>query len=86
MMGETVQRKIKFQIGTRTGIYYSDNPGTRDNNYFSGKIWASEVIGKLIKLSLELWDTRNTELHDATPEGQNRIQRLRAIQLVDTNT
>ena len=63
-------------------LYYRDNPDTRDSKYFNGKLWASKLIGKLIKISLDLWDKRNKVLHGNTLEGQNRVQRGRAVQLV----
>ena len=75
---------FKGRLSTKwaQGCYYKDNPATRDVNHFSGKIWSSKVIGKLIEVALELWDTRNKALHDITIEEQNRIQRVRAIQTV----
>ena len=45
-------------------------------------MWASKVIGTLIEISLELWDTRNKVLHGNTLEEQNRVKRVGAIQLV----
>ena len=62
-----------------------DNPETRNNPRYTGKIRASKIIGKLIEISLELWNTRNSELHGLAPAEERQIQRVRAIQVVTKN-
>ena len=63
-------------------LYYQDNPDTRGAKFYSGKQWAKLVVGKLIGISLHLWDTRNKVLHGTTVQEQNQIQRIRVIQVV----
>ena len=60
---------------------YNNNSDISDINHFSGIIWASKVIGKLIKISMELCDKRNRALHGTTSEEKHRIQRGRAIHI-----
>ena len=63
-------------------LYYQDNPDTRGAKFYSGKQWAKLVVGKLIGISLHLWDTWNKVLHGTTVQEQNQIQRIRVIQVV----
>ena len=74
--------RISSKWAQAQDLYYRDNPDTRDSKYFNGNLWASKVIGKLIEISLDLWDTRNKVLHGHTLEEQNRVQRVKTIKLV----
>ena len=80
--GQLFKGRLSSKWGEAQGCYYKDNPDTRDSNHFSARTWSSKVIGKLIEIALELWDTRNKVLHGITIEEQNKIQRLQAIQTV----
>ena len=67
--------RLSSKWGEARDIYYNDNSDISDINHFSGIIWASKVIGKLIKISMELCDKRNRALHGTTSEEKHRIQR-----------
>ena len=68
--------------GQDRDIYYRDNPDTREGKYYNAKIWAAKMIGKLIEISLDLWETRNGIMHGNILEEQNGIKRVRTMQLV----
>ena len=59
--GQLLKGRLSDKWKRAQDLYYQDNPDTRDVNYFSGNIWASKVIGKLVDISLELWDTRKKD-------------------------
>ena len=50
--GQLFKGRLSSKWGQAQEIYYRENSETRETQYFSGKIWASKVIGKLIKISL----------------------------------
>ena len=54
-------------------MYYHENSEIREANYFSGNIWASKTIRIFIEMYLELWDTRNKDLHGDNPADQNKM-------------
>ena len=66
------------------GLYYADNPETKHVISFSPSLWASKTVQILIDMALEMWGTRNKQLHGTTPEEERLIQRRRAITIVKT--
>ena len=62
-------------------MYYAYNPATNESLHFSSSIWAAKIIQALIETALDLWITRNKQLHGITPEEERRIQRDRTINI-----
>ena len=74
--------RISKKWAEAQGIYYADNPDTRQVMSFSPSLWASKTIQILIEMALDLWGTRNKQLHGITPAEERLIQRNRATTIV----
>ena len=73
--------RLSTKWGAAQDIYYTTHPDIKDNNSFSGQIWASKLIKGLIEIALNLRDAWNKILHGETPKEERLIQRTGAIEV-----
>ena len=75
--------RLSKECGKAQGMYYGDNPDTREGKYFSSQVWMVKTIGNLLDFTLGLWTDRCDILHGATEKEKKSIKHKRVQDKVE---